>query len=166
MEGPEATAEKAGTWEIKDNKVIFTFDKSWLDKNPAEIFVGANFSFELANKNAGSDSSTPIKFPGAGSINIPTTAGAVKGKKSGAFSQGADGVAKVTWSVKLTVESYATNVKFTDVLGDNFSFVSGSFTLDSKKLDPQPTIDGQTATIDNLGNLSGGGSTRSRMRRC
>lgn len=32
MEGPEATAEKAGTWEIKDNKVIFTFDKSWLDK--------------------------------------------------------------------------------------------------------------------------------------
>lgn len=28
MEGPEATAEKAGTWEIKDNKVIFTFDKS------------------------------------------------------------------------------------------------------------------------------------------
>lgn len=159
MEGPEATAEKAGTWEIKDNKVIFTFDKSWLDKNPAEIVVGANFSFELANKNAGSDSSTPIKFPGAGSINIPTTDGAVKGKKSGAFSQGADGVAKVTWSVKLTVESYATNVKFTDVLGDNFSFVSGSFTLDGKKLDPQPTIDGQTATIDNLGNLSGGEHT-------
>lgn len=159
MEGPEATADKAGTWKIEDNKIIFTFDKSWLDKNPAEIFVGANFSFELANKNAGSDSSTPIKFPGAGSINIPTTDGAVKGEKSGAFFQGADGVAKVTWSVKLTVESYATNVKFTDVLGDNFSFVSGSFTLDGKKLDPQPTIDGQTATIDNLGNLSGGEHT-------
>lgn len=159
MEGPEATAEKAGTWEIKDNKVVFTFDKSWLDKNPAEIVVGANFSFELANKNAGSDSSTPIKFPGAGSINIPTTDGAVKGKKSGAFSQGADGVAKVTWSVKLTVESYATNVKFTDVLGDNFSFVSGSFTLDGKKLAPQPTINGQTATLDSLGNLSQGDHT-------
>ena len=156
MEGPEATADKAGTWKIEDNKIIFTFDKSWLDKNPAEIFVGANFSFELANKNAGSDSSTPIKFPGAGSINIPTTDGAVKGEKSGAFSQGADGVAKVTWSVKLTVESYATNVKFTDSLGDNFEFVDGSFTLDDKKLDPQPTINGQTATIDNLGNLSRG----------
>lgn len=156
MEGPEATADKAGTWKIEDNKVIFTFDKSWLDKNPAEIFVGANFSFELANKNAGSDSSTPIKFPGAGSINIPTTDGAVKGEKSGAFSQGADGVAKVIWTVKLSVESYATNVKFTDVLGGNFEFVGGSFTLDDKKLDPQPTINGQTATIDNLGNLSRG----------
>ena len=156
MEGPEATADKAGTWKIEDNKVIFTFDKSWLDKNPAEIFVGANFSFELANKNPGSDSSTPIKFPGAGSINIPTTDGAVKGEKSGAFSQGADGVAKVIWTVKLSVESYATNVKFTDVLGGNFEFVGGSFTLDDKKLDPQPTINGQTATIDNLGNLSRG----------
>lgn len=156
MEGPEATADKAGTWKIEDNKVIFTFDKSWLDKNPAENFVGANFSFELANKNAGSDSSTPIKFPGAGSINIPTTDGAVKGEKSGAFSQGADGVAKVIWTVKLSVESYATNVKFTDVLGGNFEFVGGSFTLDDKKLDPQPTINGQTATIDNLGNLSRG----------
>lgn len=159
MEGPEATADKAGTWKIEDNKIIFTFDKSWLDKNPAEIFVGANFSFELANKNAGSDSSTPIKFPGAGSINISTTDGAVKGEKSGAFSQGADGVAKVTWSVKLTVESYATNVKFTDSLGDNFEFVDGSFTLDGKKLGPQPTINGQIATLDTLGNVSQGEHT-------
>ena len=48
MEGPEATAAKAGTWKIKDNKVIFAFDKNWLASNPAEIYVGANFSFELA----------------------------------------------------------------------------------------------------------------------
>lgn len=159
MEGPEATADKAGTWKIEDNKIIFTFDKSWLDKNPAEIFVGANFSFELANKNAGSDSSTPIKFPGAGSINIPTTDGAVKGEKSGAFSQGADGVAKVTWTVTLTVESYATDVSFTDTLGDNFDFVNDSFKLDGKKLDSQPMIDGQVVTLDSLGNLSQGNHT-------
>lgn len=159
MEGPEATADKAGTWKIEDNKIIFTFDKSWLDKNPAEISVGANFSFELANKNAGSDGRASIEFPGAGSIDIPTKDGAVTGKKSGAFSQGADGVAKVTWTVKLTVESYATNVKFTDSLGDNFEFVDGSFTLDGEKLDPQPTFGGQTATLDNLGYLTRGEHT-------
>lgn len=159
MEGPEATAEKAGTWEIKGNKVIFTFDKSWLDENPAEISVGANFSFELANKNAGSDGRASIEFPGAGSIDIPTKDGAVTGEKSGAFFQGADGVAKVTWTVKLTVESYATNVKFTDSLGDNFEFVDGSFTLDGEKLDPQPTFGGQTATLDNLGYLTQGEHT-------
>lgn len=159
MEGPEATAEKAGTWEIKGNKVIFTFDKSWLDENPAEISVGANFSFELANKNAGSDGRASIEFPGAGSIDIPTKDGAVTGEKSGAFSQGADGVAKVTWTVKLTVESYATNVNFTDSLGDNFEFVDGSFTLDGENLAPQPTINGQTATLDSLGDLTQGEHT-------
>lgn len=45
------------------------------------------------------------------------------------------------------------------MLGDNFSFVSGSFTLDGKNLAPQPTINGQTATLDSLGNLSQGDHT-------
>lgn len=34
MEGSDTDAVKAGTWEIKDNKVIFTLDESWLDKTP------------------------------------------------------------------------------------------------------------------------------------
>ena len=153
MEGPGADAAKAGTWKIENNKVIFTFDEAWLAAKPADIHVAANFSFQLANKETGSGGGASVEFPGAGTITIPTKDGDVTGEKSGTFSQGADGVAKVTWTVKLTVESYATNVKFTDSLGDNFSFVEGSFLLDGEKLNPQPTIDGQTATLDNLGNL-------------
>lgn len=159
MEGPEATAAKAGTWKIKGNKVIFTFDETWLSSNPADVHVAANFSFQLANKNVGSDDSASVVFPGAGTINIPTKDGKVTGTKLGAFSQDADGTAKVTWTVKLTVESYATSVKFTDTLGDNFSFVEDSFKLDDKKLNPQPTIDGQVATCENLGGLSKGDHT-------
>lgn len=68
-------------------------------------------------------------------------------------------MAKVTWTVKLTVESYATNVRFTDMLGDNFNFVEGSFALDGRTLNPQPTIDGQVATLNSLGNLSRGDHT-------
>ena len=153
MEGPGADAVRAGTWKIENNKVIFTFDEDWLEANPADIHVAANFSFQLASKDTGSGGGASVEFPGAGTITIPTKDGDVTGEKSGTFSQGADGVAKVTWTVKLTVESYATNVKFTDTLGDNFDFVGDSFLLDGKKLDPQPTIDGQTATLDNLGNL-------------
>ena len=159
MEGPGAEAAKAGTWKIEGNKVIFTFDEAWLESNPADIYVAANFSFQLANKNTGSGSGTSVVFPGVGSIDIPTKDGKVTGAKEGTFSQGADGVAKVTWTVKLTVESYATNVKLTDTLGDNFDFVDGSFTLDGKKLEPQPSIDGQTATLENLGNLTQGDHT-------
>ncbi len=160
MEGSGADAGKAGTWKIEGNKAIFTFDKSWLEKNPADIYAAASFSFELKDKDIGSGGSTSVEFPGAGSIDIPTKDGDVTGKKKkGVFSQGADGVAKVTWTVKLSVESYATNVKFTDVLGGNFSFVDGSFTLDGEKLDPQPTINGQVATLNNLGGLSQGDHT-------
>ena len=159
MEGPGAEAAKAGTWKIEGNKVIFTFDEAWLESNPADIYVAANFSFQLANKNTGSGSGTSVVFPGVGSIDIPTKDGKVTGTKEGTFSQGADGVAKVTWTVKLTVESYATNAKLTDTLGDNFDFVDGSFTLDGKKLEPQPSIDGQTATLENLGNLTQGDHT-------
>ena len=156
MEGPGADAAKAGTWKIEGNKVIFTFEEAWLEAYPADIHVAANFSFQLANKGTGSGGGASVEFPGAGTITIRTKDGDVTGEKSGSFSQGADGVAKVTWTVKLAVESYATNVKLVDTLGDNFSFVDGSFLLDGKKLDPQPTIDGQTATLDNLGNLSQG----------
>lgn len=159
MEGSEATPVKAGTWKIEGNKVVFTFDEAWLVKNPANIHVAANFSFQLKKKDVGSGVSTPIVFPGGGTIAIPTKDGNVTGEKSGTFSQGADGVAKVTWTVKLTVESYATNVKFTDTLGDNFNFVKGSFALDGRTLNPQPTIDGQVATLDSLGNLSQGDHT-------
>lgn len=156
MEGTEASAAQAGTWKIEGNKVVFTFDEAWLAKNPANIHVAANFSFQLKNKNVGSGSNASVVFPGVGTINIPTKDGNVTGKKSGTFSQGAAGVAKVTWTVKLTVESYATNVKFTDSLGDNFEFVDDSFTLDGKKLNPQPTINGQTATLNSLGDLTQG----------
>ncbi len=159
MEGPGADAVKAGTWKIEGNKVIFTFDEAWLAAKPADIHVAANFSFHLANIGTGSDNITRVEFPGAGSIDIPTKDGNVTGEKSGTFTQGADGVAKVAWTVKLTVESYATNVKFTDTLGNNFSFVDGSFTLDGTPLNPQPTINGQTASLDSLGNLSQGDHT-------
>lgn len=155
-DGPGADAAIAGTWKIEDNKVVFTFDKGWLERNPANIHVAANFSFQLKNKDVGSGSNASVVFPGAGTINIPTKDGTVTGKKAGAFSQGSGGVAKVTWTVKLTVESYATNVKLTDTLGENFEFVNDSFMLDGEKLNPQPKIDGQTVRLDSLGNLSQG----------
>lgn len=158
-EGTGADAVKAGTWKIENNKIIYTFDENWLASNPTDIQVATNFSFHLANTGSGSGGGASIEFPGAGSIVIPTKDGDLTGTKSGTFSQGADGVAKVDWTVKLNVESYATNVKFTDTLGDNFDFVAGSFMLDGKKLDPQPTIDGQIATLNSLGDLSQGEHT-------
>ena len=159
MTGSGSSAVKAGTWKIARNKVVFTFDKDWLAKNPSEIRVAANFSFQLSNKDTGSGGNATINFPGTGSISIPTKDGTVTGTKSGTFSQSSDGIAKVTWTVKLSVDSYATDVSFTDTLGDNFTFVEDSFKLDDKPLNPQPTISDQTATLGSLSNLTHGDHT-------
>ncbi|WP_373575416.1 Spy0128 family protein [Collinsella aerofaciens] len=155
LNGTGSAATKAGTWRIEKNKLFFTFDTEWLQQHPSDVYVAADFAFTLANQNTGSGNSTKVDFPGAGEIEIVSKDGDVTGTKEGKFSQDANGTAKVVWRVKLKVESYATNAVLNDTLGNNFSFVAGSFKLDGKQLDPQPTIDGQNVNAD-LGNLSQG----------
>lgn len=149
--------KEAGTWKCENNKLIFTFDQNWINTNPSEVRVGVNFSFKLANENVGSGNITKVEFPGTAGIDIATIDGNVKGTKEGKFSQ-SGGEGKVTWTLKLVVESYAHNVQLTDVLGENFSFVPGSFKLNGETLKQQPSIQEQTATLS-LGDLSKGTHT-------
>lgn len=146
--------QEAGTWRCENNKLIFTFKESWIKTHPSDVHVGADFSFKLANENVGSGDTTKVKFPGTAEIDIATIDGDVTGAKEGKFSQsGSEG--KVTWTLKLEVASYAHNVCLTDELGSNFSFVPGSFKLNDRELNPQPTINKQTTNL-NLGDLSKG----------
>lgn len=149
--------KEAGSWRCQNNKLIFAFDEAWIKLNPSDVHVAADFSFKLADEKVGSGDKTKIEFPGAGEIEVVTKDGDVTGTKTGQFSQ-SGGEGKVTWTLKLEVESYAHNVQLTDVLGSNFSFVAGSFKLNDNALNPQPSIDKQTAIL-NLGNLSKGTHT-------
>ena len=146
--------QEAGSWRCENNKLIFTFDEAWIKLHPSDVYVAADFSFKLADENVGSGDKTIIEFPGTGGIDIVTKDGDVKGTKAGQFQQ-SGGEGRVTWTLKLEVESYAHNVQLTDVLGSNFSFVTGSFKLNDRAIDSQLSGDGQTATL-NLGNLSQG----------
>lgn len=147
----------AGTWKCENNKLIFTFDQNWINTNPSDVHVGVDFSFKLANENVGSGDTTKVEFPGTAGIDISTKDGDVAGTKEGKFSQ-SGGEGKVTWTLKLVVESYAHNVQLTDELGSNFTFVPESFKLNGETLKQQPSINEQTATL-NLGNLSKGTHT-------
>ena len=149
--------QEAGSWRCENNKLIFTFKESWIKTHPSDVRVGAVFSFKLANEHVGSDDTTRVEFPGTAGIDVVTKDGDVTGAKTGQFSQ-SGGEGKVTWTLKLEVESYAHNVQLTDVLGSNFSFVAGSFKLNDNALNPQPSINEQTAIL-NLGNLSKGTHT-------
>lgn len=153
----DGLGKEAGTWKCENNKLIFTFDQNWINTNPSDVHVGVDFSFKLANENVGSGDTTKVEFPGTAGIDISTKDGNVTGTKEGKFSQ-SGGEGKVTWTLKLQVESYASNVQLTDVLGNNFSFVPGSFKLNDQTLKQQPSINEQTATL-NLGSLSKGTHT-------
>ena len=146
--------QEAGSWRCENNKLIFTFNESWIKTHPSDVHVGADFSFKLANEKVGSGDTTKIEFPGTAGIDVVTKDGDVTGTKTGQFTQ-SGGEGKVTWTLKLEVESYAHYVQLTDVLGSNFSFVPGSFKLNNNALNPQPSINEQTAIL-NLGNLSKG----------
>lgn len=146
--------QEAGSWRCENNKLIFTFDEAWIKLNPSDVHVAADFSFKLSNPDVGSGNTTKIEFPGTTGIDVVTKDGDVTGAKTGQFTQ-SGGEGKVTWTLKLEVESYAHNVQLTDVLGNNFSFVAGSFKLNDNALNPQPSINEQTAIL-NLGNLSKG----------
>lgn len=153
----DGSGKEAGTWKCENNKLIFTFDQNWINTNPSDVHVGVDFSFKLSNENVGSGDTTKVEFPGTAGIDISTKDGDIAGTKEGKFSQ-SGGEGKVTWTLKLVVESYAHNVQLTDELGSNYTFVSESFKLNGKTLEQQPSINGQTATL-NLGNLSKGTHT-------
>lgn len=153
--------QEAGNWRCENNKLIFTFIESWIKTHPSDVRVGAVFSFKLANENVGSGDTTRVEFPGTTGIDIATRDGDVTGTKEGKFSQfGGEG--KVTWTLKLEVESYAHDVWITDELGSNFTFVPGSFKLNGDALDQQVSISGQTGGQTarlKLGDLSKGTHT-------
>lgn len=44
-------AQRMGTWYIKDNKVVFNYDASYLSGHPSSLYVRVNFEFELKDKD-------------------------------------------------------------------------------------------------------------------
>lgn len=155
-------AQKMGTWRIEKNKVIFNYDPSYLNANPSSLYVKVKFEFELKDKNLDDGSKVELRFPGVGeAVPIEIQDGAVEGSKSGVFSQdGTTGIAKITWTINLSVKSYATDVKLVDKLGDYLEFDQNSFKLDGNPIGSSVSIEGQTGTATlSLGSLSQGDHT-------
>ena len=153
-------AQRMGTWCIEKNEVIFNYDPSYLNANPSSLYVKVKFEFELENKEVDDGKKVELKFPGVGeAVPIEVQDGAVEGNKSGVFVQDSStGIAKITWTINLSVESHATDVKLVDTLGDYLEFDQDSFKLDDKPLESAVSFDGQKATLS-LGNLSQGDHT-------
>ncbi len=149
--------QRMGTWYIEDNKVVFDYDADYLNGHPSSLYVRVNFEFTLKDKDVDDGEKVKLEFPGTGSaVPIEIQDGAVEGSKSGVFSQDSStGIAKITWTINLSVKSHATDVKLVDTLGEYLVFDRDSFKLDDKPLGSAVSIEEQTATLS-LGSLSQG----------
>ncbi|MDO4848657.1 MAG: FctA domain-containing protein [Coriobacteriia bacterium] len=145
----------AGTWEIKNNKVVIKLSEEWLSQHISELSANFSFEFKIANQKQGDGEKTTIIFPGTGTtVTIPTKDEKVDGSKW-ALNNGAYDAEKgtYTWVIKVSPSaSGAKNLVITDTIGDNLSFVEGSFSMCDKDGNPTSekptvTINGQVATI-------------------
>ena len=150
-------AGKAGTYEIKNGVVTFTYEPEFLTKHPSDIrgdffFTGAVSKSESENKDQ-----VTIDFGGSGtttSITIKFEEGKVTGDKI--YTLNADGTIDFTIRLKVT-EKDVKNLVLTDTQGSNLEFANPpEFRLDGELLNPgQYTVSGNQMTL-NLGDRTRG----------
>ena len=159
-------AGKAGTYEIKNGVVTFTYEPEFLTKHPSDIrgdffFTGAVSKSESENKDQ-----VTIDFGGSGTTT-PITVKFEEGKVTGdkIYTLNADGTIDFTIRLKVT-EKDVKNLVLTDTQGSNLEFANPpEFRLDGKLLDPsQYTVSGNQMTL-NLGDRTRGEYTLSYKAR-
>ncbi len=162
----EDNGKIAGTWYIKDNVVYFKYNEDYLKDTVVHAY--ANINCSLGGVDKGDGDSVTITFPGSStSITVNTKDGSVDGSKFGGnmneqwngptYDQATN---SYTWTIKVTPSAHATDLKISDTIGNNLSFVEDSFTLVDAQGNPvsgkcDATVNGQNASIS-LGDLSAG----------
>ena len=80
------SAQRMGTWYIKDNKVIFNYDANYLSGHPSSLYVRVYFESVLKDKDVDDGSKVDLLFPGAGeAVPIKIRDGAVDGPNQVSF---------------------------------------------------------------------------------
>ena len=144
----------AGTWELVNDTFVLHYSEQWLREHPSNITAHINFELSLDEDKIDKPGDETIVFPGTSeNITITIEDSDVDGKKKVSFDSSDNTFA---YTIELKVKDFdANNVQVTDTLGNNLSFVEGSFQLNGQPLgDGQSVaINGQTATIT-LGTLT------------
>ena len=155
-----------GKWWISGNVAYFKYNEDYLSQTVTHAYL--NLDCKLEGVNKGDGSSEAITFNGASTtVTVNTKDGDVSGSKFGGdMSQTWNGPTfnqddqSYTWTIKISPNAYATDVKISDTIGSNLSFAEGSFKLVDASGQQvsgtcEATVSGQNATIS-LGDLTAG----------
>lgn len=125
------TNSVAGTWYIKDGVIYLEYNQEWLKKENSDIVANLSFGFDTGSNPTGDGSWVEVQFPGTSStVKINTKDGGVSGDKwandNGAFSADDN---TYTWTIRVSPDSFATNLVLHDKLGSSLEYVKDSFQL-------------------------------------
>ncbi len=136
------TAGYAGTYEIKDGKVIFNYSTEFLEAHPSGIEGTFSFKSWLSRESTNNQEQIEIDFGGAGTttpITIKLEEGKVSANKSFALHE--DGTIDFTISLTVT-DKDVKNLVLTDTQGSNLAFAdSPEFKLDGNPITPSKKDD-------------------------
>ena len=158
----------AGTWRIENGVAYLHYNEDWLRTHPSGCTAYVGFDFSVQESGKGDGDQVIINFPGTGtSVTVNIKDGDVAGSKFGANPSKEWEMPTFdptdntyTWTVKVSPQTIAHDLKIYDTIGSNLEFVGGSFTLVDKDGNPvsgtcDASVDGKEATIS-LGTLTKG----------
>ena len=136
------TAGYAGTYEIKDGKVIFNYSTEFLKAHPSDIEGTFSFKSGLSKESTNNKEQIEINFGGVGTttpIVIKLEEGKVSAQKS--YTLHDDGT--IDFTINLTVtDKNVKNLVLTDTQGSNLAFAdSPEFKLDGNPIIPSSKDD-------------------------
>ena len=152
------TAGYAGTYEIKDGKVIFNYSTEFLQAHPSGIEGTFSFKSGLSKESTNNKDQIKINFGGVGTttpIIIKFEEGKVSAYKQ--YTLNEDGT--IDFTIKLTVsDKDINNLVLTDTQGSNLAFAdSPEFKLDGNPITPSGK--GEQNVEFNIGALAMGEHT-------
>ena len=158
----------AGAWRIENGVAYLHYNEDWLRTHPSGCTAYVGFDFSVQESGKGDGDQVIINFPGTGtSVTVNIKDGDVAGSKFGANPSKEWEMPTFdptdntyTWTVKVSPQTIAHDLKIYDTIGSNLEFVGGSFALVDKDGNPvsgtcDASVDGKEATIS-LGTLTKG----------
>lgn len=158
----------AGTWRIENGVAYLHYNEDWLRTHPSGCTAYVGFDFSVQESGKGDGDQVIINFPSTGtSVTVNIKDGDVAGSKFGANPSKEWEMPTFdptdntyTWTVKVSPQTIAHDLKIYDTIGSNLEFVGGSFALVDKDGNPvsgtcDASVNGKEATIS-LGTLTKG----------
>ena len=145
----DSTGKDMLTYELTETEILFSIDPEWALANPSGIKASFLLGLKLDEGAVKPGENITLSFPGyARPFDITAGNNAITGSKDAWSSYDAStGRTVVNYRVPFSSVMNDSDVVFTDTLGENLSFVEGSFKLDEQPISGAVHTEGQTATI-------------------